>query len=157
MDNTWPSLVQIMAWHLLDAKPLSAPMLVYCKLGLSEQTWMTFLSRNSNIFIRENAFENVLGKITVILPWHQCGCIEYLSGLVSELGKALWQSIGTKSIFDKGFRSLLWGHLININVTQSVCMCVWQKMVFRQSNKIDKITTENLMSKPTKPLFPKKP
>ena len=37
-----PSLVQIMACHLVVAKPLSEPILEYCKLDPQEQTSMKF-------------------------------------------------------------------------------------------------------------------
>ena len=54
-----PSLVQIMACRLLSAKPLSEPMMVYRKLEPQEQIqWKS--DWNSNIFIKDNAFENVV-------------------------------------------------------------------------------------------------
>ena len=46
-----------MAFRLVGAKPLSEPMLEYCKLDPWEQNSIKF-NRNSYIFIEENAFEN---------------------------------------------------------------------------------------------------
>ena len=34
--KTKPSLVQIMAWRLFGAKPLSEPMMIYCQLNPKE-------------------------------------------------------------------------------------------------------------------------
>ena len=49
-----------MAWRLDVAKPLTEPVLEYCQLDPWEQTSVTFQSEfNSNISIKENAFENV--------------------------------------------------------------------------------------------------
>ena len=74
-----------MACRLVGAKPLSQPMLEYCQLDPWEQTSMKFQSqfihfysrkciwkcrnfnRNSYIFIQENAFENVVCKMELIL------------------------------------------------------------------------------------------
>ena len=46
-----PSLVQIIACRLFDAKPLSEPMLEHCQMDTYEQTWVKFFHRNLNIFI----------------------------------------------------------------------------------------------------------
>ena len=42
-QQTRTSLVQIMAWRLFGAKPLSEPMLEYCYLNPLEQTSMKYL------------------------------------------------------------------------------------------------------------------
>ena len=60
-----------MACHLFAAKPLSEPMLKYCQLDPWEQILVKF-TRNLNISIQENAFENAVCEIAVILPRPQC-------------------------------------------------------------------------------------
>ena len=55
-----------MAGCLVCIKLSSKPMLVYCQLDPREQTSVKF-NRNSNIFIPENAIENVLLKMETIL------------------------------------------------------------------------------------------
>ena len=55
-----------MAWHLLDAKPLSQPMLEYSQLELLGNKLQWSFNRNLNIFIQENAFENVVCEIMAI-------------------------------------------------------------------------------------------
>ena len=52
-----------MAWHLFGAKPLPEPMLIYCELDRWEQTSVKFESK----FMEENAYENVLCKMSAIL------------------------------------------------------------------------------------------
>ena len=56
---TGSALVQVMACRLFGGKPLSEPMLIYRQLGLWEQTSVKS-NVNKNIFIHENAFENVV-------------------------------------------------------------------------------------------------
>ena len=58
-----------MACRLDDAKPLSEPMFVNWTLG-NKLHWN--LNRNLYIVIKENAFENVVGKMAAILPRSQC-------------------------------------------------------------------------------------
>ena len=41
-QRSWLVLVQVMAHHMLFAKPLSEPMLLYCLLDQTEQTLMEF-------------------------------------------------------------------------------------------------------------------
>ena len=60
-QQTRPSLVQIMACRLVGAKPLPKPMLAYFQLKLKEQT-----------SVQNNAFENVVCKIAVVLSRPQC-------------------------------------------------------------------------------------
>ena len=60
------SLVQIMACCLFDAKPLSGPMPKYCQLGPGNKLQWRF-SRNLNISIDKDAFENVVCYIAAIL------------------------------------------------------------------------------------------
>ena len=76
-------LVQLMAWHLPDAKPSPEPTLSYSQLDPQEHTWMKFESKYEkysfkNIYlkmyqwnlnqIREIFFkENVFEKVAVIL------------------------------------------------------------------------------------------
>ena len=72
LQHAIPSLVQILACRLVGIKPLS-----------ETQSWSTVswtlrnksqwsLDRNSYIFIEENAFENVVLKMTAILFHLQC-------------------------------------------------------------------------------------
>ena len=60
-----------MACHLVGAKPLSEPMLAYCQLDPLEQTSAKSESKFI-FFIQENAFENVVWKMTAILCRPQC-------------------------------------------------------------------------------------
>ena len=60
-----------MACRLVGAKPLSEPMLEYCYLDPWEQTSVKSY-RNLNIFIQENACENVVWKMAAILSRPQC-------------------------------------------------------------------------------------
>ena len=55
-----------MACRLFGAKPLLGPMLTYCELGHTEQSSLIF-QLNSDILIEENAFENVVCKMSAIL------------------------------------------------------------------------------------------
>ena len=56
------ALVQIVACRLFGAKPLSKPTLVYC---LMDHQWNFY--QNTNIFIHENASENIVCEMVVIL------------------------------------------------------------------------------------------
>ena len=49
----WPSLFQIMACRLVDAKPLSDPMLEYCWLDHQEQTSVKFKSEFKHFHSRK--------------------------------------------------------------------------------------------------------
>ena len=53
-----------MAWYLASAKPLSEPMLEY------KLQWN--FKGDLYIFIQENAFENVVWKMSAILSQPQC-------------------------------------------------------------------------------------
>ena len=65
------ALVQIMACRLFADKPLSKPMLGYCSLDPWEQIQCSF-NRNSNIFVQENVFENVVYEMASILSRYRC-------------------------------------------------------------------------------------
>ena len=56
-----------MAFRLLGTKSFSEPMLTYNELDPKEQKSMK-IYRNSNIFVQENAFENVVCEMAVIWP-----------------------------------------------------------------------------------------
>ena len=60
-----------MACRLAGAKPLSEPMLEYCWLEPWRQIQWN-LHQNLYIFIQENAFENVVGKMAAMLSRPQC-------------------------------------------------------------------------------------
>ena len=88
---TGSALVQIMACCLIGAKPLSKPMLGYCQLDPYEQTSVKS-NQNTKLFIHENAFENIVCRMTTILSrgdelmtqwvvWWAClkYCLSYIS------------------------------------------------------------------------------
>ena len=54
-----------MGCRLIDAKPLSKPVLGYCQLDPSEWTSVK-MKWTDKLFIYENAFENVVCEITAI-------------------------------------------------------------------------------------------
>ena len=58
-QGTGPSWVQVMACRLFGAWPLPGPMLAYCPLDSWEKLQWN-LNLSPIIFIRENAFENVI-------------------------------------------------------------------------------------------------
>ena len=60
-----------MACDLFGAKSLSEPMLDYCQLGPWEHIAVKFESKYNNL-IEEDAFENTISKILVILSRPQC-------------------------------------------------------------------------------------
>ena len=64
---TRPSLVQKMACRLLGVRPSYEPM---CWTLRNRIQWN--INLNWNIFIQENAFENVVWKMAAILSWPQC-------------------------------------------------------------------------------------
>ena len=66
-----PSLVQIMACHLFDTRPLSELMLPYCQLDPRNIFQWNFI-QNSKVFIQGNALENVALKMADILSRPQC-------------------------------------------------------------------------------------
>ena len=73
---TRPSLVQIMACRLFGAKPLSEPMLKYCQLHPKGHILMIdFFCWRSKVYIKWNAFQNVVGKMAAMLLLPQ-----YISG-----------------------------------------------------------------------------
>ena len=58
-------LITQMLSTAVGAKPLSETMLEYCYLDPQEQSSVNF-NMNWNIFIQENTFENVVGKMMTI-------------------------------------------------------------------------------------------
>ena len=58
-----------MACRLVGAKQLSETMMVYCQLASLETNFSEILIE---IFFQENAFENVVWKMAVILSRPQC-------------------------------------------------------------------------------------
>ena len=67
----YPSLVHIMACHLVSTKPLSDPMLEYYYQILRNKIQWNFY-QNSYIFIQENPFQNVVWKMVAFLSQPQC-------------------------------------------------------------------------------------
>ena len=68
---TKSALIQVMACRQVGAKPLPEPLLTCSQLDPEEQTWNSWKTWNSNcnfnIFIHENAFENVVCEMAAIL------------------------------------------------------------------------------------------
>ena len=65
------SLSPVMVWHLLGAKPLPEPMMTYSQWDPSETSIK--LESKDEFFLRKNAFESILYKISPTLFWYQCG------------------------------------------------------------------------------------
>ena len=63
---TGSALVQIMACPLFGTKPLSKPMLGYCQLDPMNKLQWKF-SKNTQLFIHENAYENIVCEMAAIL------------------------------------------------------------------------------------------
>ena len=61
-----------MACRLDGTKPLSETMLEFLLIGPLGTNFSNFFYRNSNIFIEENTFENVICKMSAILSQPQC-------------------------------------------------------------------------------------
>ena len=74
-----------MACRLIGVKPLSEPMLIYCKLNPLEQTSLKF-ELNALTFLEEIAFENVICKMSAILFWPQCVNTSILKIIPSFMG-----------------------------------------------------------------------
>ena len=64
------SLAQLTACHWFGTKPLSDPMMVYCRTHGNKIQWN--FNQDTIIFINENAFKNVVCKMAVILSQSQC-------------------------------------------------------------------------------------
>ena len=60
-----PTLVQIMACRLFDAKPLSGPMLPHCQWDPKEHMSVIFYSK-FKVFIHVNALEHAVLELTAI-------------------------------------------------------------------------------------------
>ena len=71
-------MVQVMTCRLYGSKPLPEPMLLYCQLDHWEQTSVKYKSKYK-AFIQENAFENVVCEMAVILSrgWWVLKLLEY--------------------------------------------------------------------------------
>ena len=69
IDNI-PALFKIMAWRRPGDKPLSVAMMVslLTHICVARLQWV---NRNLNIFVKENAFENVVWKMAAILDQPQ--------------------------------------------------------------------------------------
>ena len=55
-----------MACRLFGAKPLPEPTLTYCQPALRNKLQWNW-NPNTNIFIQENVYENVVGEMVAIL------------------------------------------------------------------------------------------
>ena len=64
------ALAQIMACLLLATRPLSEPLLAHCQLDPWQ--WQQTFNWNSGIFIQQNAYENVVRKMSDISSWPEC-------------------------------------------------------------------------------------
>ena len=105
-----PSLVQIMAWRFLGAKPLSDPMLTYCELDPLEYISVKF-NHNLNIFIQENAFENVVRKLAAILPRHQYVKMVLVLGHIFSWKRGVTYTSDNLLIFLQMYSTLHWERL----------------------------------------------
>ena len=65
-QRTGLALVQIMAWRLFGAKPLSRPVLGYVNWTLGNKLQSNF-NQNTKLFIHENASENIDYETAAIL------------------------------------------------------------------------------------------
>ena len=58
----WSTLVQVMAYRLLEDKPFPDAIFTYC---CQSDHW-----EQTSVFIQDNAFENIIGKMMTILVGH---------------------------------------------------------------------------------------
>ena len=79
----WSSLVQIMAWPLLSAKPLPEPMLFFCHWELHDHYWFSNCQA-------ENGFENVVCKISTVV--FRSPCVNHFFLLVGLSWNTQWPS-----------------------------------------------------------------
>ena len=70
MSVNWVIMVKVMLCRLFGAKPLPEPVLTYSQLSPYRNKLQWYLYQYLNIFIEENAFDNVLCKISAILYQH---------------------------------------------------------------------------------------
>ena len=103
-----PSLVQIMAWHLFGAKPLSEPMLAYCQLNPSMNKLQCHLIESQTFSFKKMHLKMLCAK------W-QSSC---LSLYVLTLQVLRWEHSRTRSIL---WLLTLWilsspGHFCEITV-----------------------------------------
>ena len=70
-QKTRPSLIQIMAWCLTGTKPLFEPMLEYTVNWTLGKNFQRNFNQNITVFIQENAFENVICKVSSLLSLPQ--------------------------------------------------------------------------------------
>ena len=70
--QTTPSLVQIMAWCLFLGSSHYLNQCWHVVNWTLENKFLWNLNPNSNIFIQENVFENVVINMVNILSWPQC-------------------------------------------------------------------------------------
>ena len=88
-QRTGSVLVPVMAWCLFSTKPLPVPMLTSCWLDLKNKLqWNS--NQNTQFFIHENAFENVVCEMAAILSEPQC--VESHNGINStgEMASFYW-------------------------------------------------------------------
>ena len=60
-QRTGSSLVQVMAWHQIGAKPLPEPVMTICQLNPYKQTSIN-IHQNTNILFQENALKDIVDK-----------------------------------------------------------------------------------------------
>ena len=88
-----------MAWRLDGAKPLTEPMLNIVNWTLRNKLQWN-VNGNSNIFIEENTFENVICKKMSLSSWPQCVNKKHVSLLTWCPHMRLWAAIMTDFIPD---------------------------------------------------------
>ena len=89
------TLVQIMACRLFGTMPLSKPMLGYCQSELYEETSVKFESKY-NIFIHENACENVVCRLAAILSRRSWVMLVFASESSHSMWASIYRPVGRK-------------------------------------------------------------
>ena len=90
---TRTSLVQVMACRLFGAKPLPEPMLTYYQLHPYWNKLQWNINRNSNNFIVENAYQNLVCKLSAILCHPQCVItVSLITRVCSHHKRFMWRA-----------------------------------------------------------------
>ena len=78
----WSSLIQVIACHLVDSKPLCKSILIYCELKRLGTNFSEIFMQKTKIFFLENAFGYVICKMAAILFWPHCDNSLRLSDII---------------------------------------------------------------------------
>ena len=110
-----PKLVQIMACHFFGANRFMNQCLNIVNLTLGNKSQWKF-NRNTYIFVRENAFENVVWKIAAILSrfrlgsWPNLDLCNYMfaTTLIMFERMLAYRLIWIRVSFESGLTQLMW-------------------------------------------------